>query len=189
MPESGRGGGGRQHIPTLIEAAKRGLGISPSFPMGSGFNQEFDNIYEKFKKEIYAKADAIETRRKLEGDDYTLTRKDLGELINGKPGDSIEEKPFDSAFSKESITSSFAKIGACPLTRNSLFNNPKLRRGADANSTDPLARGQATKTDKHAAALAECEALGVRIDAHGPARSVAREEGEETDEIWRWPLD
>ena len=138
MPESGRGGGGRQHIPTLIEAAKRGLGIFPSFPMGSGFNQEFDNIYEKFKKEIYAKADAIETRRKLEGEDSTLTRKDLGELINGKPGDSIEEKPFDSAFSKESITSSFAKIGACPLTRNSLFNNPKLRRGADANSTDHL---------------------------------------------------
>jgi hypothetical protein len=155
------GGPGRQHIPTLIDAAKRGLDFFPGFPNGSGWNQAQDQIYGPLKQAITTKADSIETKRRALGVDPTLTKKDLGELLNGKPGEPVEERPFDLSHSQEGIISAWEAVGAVPSTRNALVNNPKLRREGDAQSSDPMARAQGQQAEAHAVALKRCDELGL----------------------------
>ena len=55
-----------------------------------------------------------------------LSNLDLGNMVNGYPGDAIEDKPFDNSFTRKSILSWWRKVGFLPMTRSAI-NDPKVR--------------------------------------------------------------
>jgi hypothetical protein len=56
-----------------------------------------------------------------------LDNSDLGRIVNGRPEDPIESRPFERCFTKEKIIGAWDKVGAVPLTRKGLCH-PKVRR-------------------------------------------------------------
>ena len=55
-----------------------------------------------------------------------LSNLDLGNIVNGYPGDVIENKPFDNSFTRKIILSWWRKVGFLTMTRNTV-NDPKVR--------------------------------------------------------------
>lgn len=51
---------------------------------------------------------------------------DLGNIVNGFPGDPIELRPFDYSFQKETIIRTWKAVGFVPMTANAV-NDPKVR--------------------------------------------------------------
>jgi len=56
----------------------------------------------------------------------TLGNDDLAHMVNGYPGDSLDNRPFDKTFTKENIISWWKAVGYMPMTRNAL-HDPKVR--------------------------------------------------------------
>ena len=112
-----------------------GLHMMPGLPNSTSATQEMDDAYQTFKsatdkksqkvftRKIYCRAKAVEQHQL---DDTVvipvshLTNDDIPEIINGKPGDPIEERPFDNKFTSERILKSFLNIGWTPFTRKAL---------------------------------------------------------------------
>ena len=55
-----------------------------------------------------------------------LKNLDLGHMVNGYPGDSIDLCPYDSAFARPNILKWWRKMGFLPMTCATL-NDPKVR--------------------------------------------------------------
>ena len=55
-----------------------------------------------------------------------LTKRDLGNIVNGFPDDAIEDRPFDYCFSKDNIIKNWIAVGFMPMTGNA-SNDPKVR--------------------------------------------------------------
>ena len=51
---------------------------------------------------------------------------DLGNMVNGYPGDPLEFRPFDNVFQRDKILGWWRKVGFLPMTRNAV-NDPKVR--------------------------------------------------------------
>ena len=56
----------------------------------------------------------------------SLSNRDLGNIVNGFPGDPIENRPFDYCFTQEKIIKSWVAVGFMPMTGNAA-NDPKVR--------------------------------------------------------------
>ena len=141
----------------------------PSHPIPSHPAQEPDAIFGTYKKccddvtddivaeRINARAAAETALRKLADAtilagtaptrfDKTklpkveLTNADLPRVVNGRPDDPMEKRPFSYSFSRELVHAGNVKVGVVPFTRNAL-NNPKVRReledGEDAVGSTP----------------------------------------------------
>lgn len=172
------GGPGRHHIPTLIDAAQRGLIVFPGYPMGTGYNQILDWLYGIFKNCFYSEMDRVEMERKSTGEDSNLSHEDLGRLIMGRPDAPIEERPFDMAFNEEKISRAWHDVGIVPFNRNSLHNNPRLRRVSDetnaaAAATDPKAGALQEAIQEHAKAVHTCQVMGFNTCALQPIAEQA----------------
>ena len=142
------GGPGRlENIDALIKAQRAGLHIFPLFPNGSAYAQPNDQIYGTLKLKIYHKMDKLEREKGV-----SLSRRSLGEILNGTPEDPLNDRPFSSTFTRTNILSAWQAVGAVPFTRASLRNAP-LR---DPSS----AAGTLQELNKH---LSECEALGIDV--------------------------
>ncbi len=55
-----------------------------------------------------------------------LTNHDLGNIVNGFPGDAIKDRPFDYCFSEDNIIKNWIAVGFMPITGNAA-NDPKVR--------------------------------------------------------------
>jgi hypothetical protein len=88
-----------------------------------------------------------------------LTNCDLGRIVNGRPTDPVEKRPFELAFTKAKILAAWAKVGAVPLTRAGLLH-PKVR--SEANGSDPKAKQIRNLAVRHAKAASDLEGVGVK---------------------------
>ena len=153
------GGPGRlENIDALIKAQRAGLHIFPLFPNGSAYAQPNDQIYGTLKLKIYHKMDKLEREKGV-----SLSRRSLGEILNGTPEDPLNDRPFSSTFTRTNILSAWQAVGAVPFTRASLRNAP-LR---DPSS----AAGTLQELNKH---LSECEALGIDVQSKGGRIQIRR---------------
>ena len=76
---------------------------------------------------MYDRCDLIEDTQRLGSKDVGLRVKHIGLIINGRPDDALENKPFTSTFTKENNLKWIANVGRAPnLTRKSL-NDKRLR--------------------------------------------------------------
>ena len=80
-----------------------------------------------------------------------LTNCDIGRIVCGREGDPIEERAFERSFTTEKVLSSFAKIGAAPLTRAG-YEQDKVRH--ETTEGDPGAGALVALETQHAANLA-----------------------------------
>ena len=72
----------------------------------------------------------------------TLNSRDLGNIVNGYPGDPAHLRPFDFCFTKEKIIKSWINVGFMPMTGNAALD-PKVRHelgdgGAPPESKDRI---------------------------------------------------
>jgi hypothetical protein len=87
-----------------------------------------------------------------------LTNSDLGRIVNGRPSDPLEKRPFERSFTPEKVLAAWAKCGSVPMTRAAL-EHPKVRHEASC-ARDPLATTIQALVARHKASLAEIESTG-----------------------------
>ena len=113
----------------------------PGLPNSTSVSQEMDALFTGFKgctddraEEIFERK-TFERTKVLEQRQTTpdiqvpvahLTNDDIPEIINGRPGDPLEKRPFDSHFTQQYILRSWLKVGLVPFTRQAL-THPKVR--------------------------------------------------------------
>jgi len=112
-----------------------GMHMMPGLPNSTSATQEMDDVYTTFKgmtdaraqkvftRKIHARALAVDKHKKdpsVEIPVSHITNDDIAAIVNGKPDDPIEERPFDFCFQNEKIWKSFTKIGWTPFTRAAL---------------------------------------------------------------------
>ena len=120
----------------------KGVYLMPGLPNATGVSQEMDNLYSIFKGDTDAKAEQIFERKTFERAKIVsqlkdtpeieipvahLTNDNIPEIINGKPGDAIEDRPFDNSFTPKKLWGSWVAIGFTPFTRKALLHK-KVRR-------------------------------------------------------------
>ena len=145
-------------------AAARGLYTFPGLQNATSVNQEMDDLYGCFQQtctdvtaEIVAERVAARALEDEEGlipvkkrTKVNLTNCDIGRIVCGREGDPIEECAFQRSFTKEKVLSSFAKVGAAPLTRAGL-EQKKVRH--ETTEGDPGAGALVALETQHAANL------------------------------------
>ena len=92
----------------------------------------------------------------------TLNNNDLPRVINGRPGDPIEKRPFARHFTKTKILSSVRKLGLYPIDAEQACSHPKVRD--DTKTVGKVALPEALQ-GQLAANLAELSKLGVSTKA------------------------
>ena len=55
----------------------------------------------------------------------TIGNRDLGNIVNGFPGDPLEKRPFDKCFTKIKIINTWIVVGFLPMTGNAALD-PKV---------------------------------------------------------------
>ena len=73
-----------------------------------------------------------------------LDNDDLAVMINGKPNDPLEMRPFDRCFQKDRILSAWHKVGFIPFTRSCL-QNPKVRHELGEGTKESIVLAQLQK--------------------------------------------
>ena len=86
-----------------------------------------------------------------------LTNADLPRVVNSRPDDPIELRPFSYSFSRELVHAGNVKVGVVPFTRNAL-NNPKVRKELEPGSTSGAVNEIAVQ---HKTNLAAASTLGL----------------------------
>ena len=119
----------------------RGCLQLPGLPNSTSVSQEMDQLYTGFKGKTDDRAEEIFERKTFERAKVLekrhttpdiqvpvahLTNDDIPEMINGRPGDPLEKRPFDLMFSQQNIVRSWLKVGFVPFTRAAL-THPKVR--------------------------------------------------------------
>eukprot|EP01047_Picozoa_sp_COSAG01_P056083 COSAG01_NODE_6318_length_3739_cov_2.484341_1_plen_510_part_10 len=140
-----------------------------------------DRLYGPLKSAQYSKCDEIEKRRQKAGAPCTLTRCDLGEILNGKPGS--ENRPMADTLNTKNIGHAWKECGHCvalhllaePGVRFEFEDGTVVEDGGvctRANEQEPILRhearddGKGTKEQNQVALLkaqqkSDCAALVV----------------------------
>ena len=63
---------------------------------------------------------------------------DLGQIINGKPGNPIALRPFERAFTKERIMHSTEKLGLAPVNLRTALSHSRVRDDSTDGSRSEL---------------------------------------------------
>jgi hypothetical protein len=156
------GGPGKDSLYQMLACAVMGLYFFPGYPQGSSFGQECDQAYATLKPMMYDRCDLIEDTQRLGSKDVGLRVKHIGLIINGRPDDALENKPFTSTFTKENNLKWFANVGRAPnLTRKSL-NDKRLRSSQEdiEDGVDSRARTSKAVQDLHTQACDKLDAAG-----------------------------
>jgi hypothetical protein len=137
-----------ESITRRSEFKEKGLLILMGLPNATAVQQEMDDLYGPFKSATYARAENVVSEKLKErgvarrnGQDVkaivSLNFTDLPNIVNGKDGDPINERPFVHMFTEAKILHSWEKIGFVPFTRNCL-HHPKVRSelGQKETNTD-----------------------------------------------------
>ena len=126
-----------------------GVYMGPGLPSTTSTTQEMDDLYEIFKgmcdraaqdgftQKTYDCSQAVQKLLKdreggvVEDDEKMikpaqLNNNNLLEIINGKPGYAVENKPFNYCFTYAKIFKCWLNIGFIPFTENA-FQHKKVR--------------------------------------------------------------
>ena len=68
-----------------------------------------------------------------------LTNYDIPEIINGKPDDPIEDRPFDNNFTPEKRLKCFLAIGFTPFTREGLKHKKVRHELGEGGASEGMA--------------------------------------------------
>eukprot|EP00966_Prymnesium_polylepis_P263726 6092623-Prymnesium_polylepis.1 len=105
--------------------------------------------------------DGVTYKHKKDLTKVELTNTDLPRIVNGRPDDPPEMRPFSYSFTKLKVQGARDKVGAVPLTRAALRNS-KVRKELD--TTDTPGGTVAKVVAAHAKNMAACEKLGLNTD-------------------------
>ena len=131
--DGGPGRTGQGSLPFRMRMAERGVNLFPSGPANcTAATQECDQAFGEYKSvcdevtdeivserikqradeesavrdgETFTNADGLQSRKTKDMTKVELTNFDLPRVVNGKPTDPIEKRPFSRAFSKEKVPS------------------------------------------------------------------------------------
>ncbi len=110
----------------------------------------------------------------------SLDNSDLPEIVNGKEGDGIADRPFDYCFTQANILKSWINVGFMPMTRKCL-KSPKVRHllgegGSDggeiqAKIEDVCKKYQELKAKAHAVGI-NSQVFNCEIPVHRPNKNL-----------------
>ena len=131
--DGGPGRTGQGSLPFRMRMAERGVNLFPSGPANcTAATQECDQAFGEYKSvcdevtdeivserikqradeesavrdgKTFTNADGVQSRKTKDMTKVELTNFDLPRVVNGKPTDPIEKRPFSRAFSKEKVPS------------------------------------------------------------------------------------
>ena len=131
----------------------KGVYQLPGLPNSTSCSQEMDALFGVFKASTDDKAEEIFERKTFERAKVLkertttpdievpvahLTNNNIPEIINGKPSDPLEKRPFNLQFSPENLVRSWLAIGFTPFTREAL-NHKKVRHTlGDGGASDEM---------------------------------------------------
>ena len=128
-------GPGRYAESTLAWRAsmwERGAVLFPGLINGTAGNQVLDDLFGLYKQSCSDVIDNIVSERITAKQidpsvKVNLDFSDLGRIINGRPEDPINLRPFERAFTKEKIQNSTAKLGVAPVDLRRALSHPRVR--------------------------------------------------------------
>lgn len=150
-----------------------GLILFPGLPNGTAANQVCDDLFGTYKTGCDQNADDIVAER-IKARDAAATSTsastseevnvkldfcDIGRIMNGKPGDPIERRPFERAFTPEKIVASVAKLGLNPIDLNQALGHKRVR---DDSETGTRMAHVAQVRAEHAASLQKLPNFGIQ---------------------------
>lgn len=193
-----------------------GVHIFPGLPNTTSCTQEMDDIFQQFKgdcdtqaqevfaRKTYEKAAAIEYKAKekelarergeaiapeVEGIRVSvahLTNNDLPEILNGKPGEPIDKRPFDKNFTPGKIFRCWMNIGWTPFTRNALKHKKVRHMLGDGGANSEMKETLESVTEQYAKLKGEIKECGINdfvfrssIQVHKKHPSTAKTEEEQ----------
>ena len=193
-----------------------GVHIFPGLPNTTSCTQEMDDIFQQFKgdcdtqaqevfaRKTYEKAAAIEYKAKekelarergeaiapeVEGIRVSvahLTNDDLPEILNGKPGEPIDKRPFDKNFTPGKIFRCWMNIGWTPFTRNALKHKKVRHMLGDGGANSEMKETLESVTEQYAKLKGEIKECGINdfvfrssIQVHKKHPSTAKTEEEQ----------
>ena len=187
--DGGPGRTGQLSLPMRMRMAEKGVYLFPSGPANcTAACQECDQLFGEYKqvcdevtdeiiseritkraaeeallrnRQPFVRADGAESRSKKDLTKVELTNNDLPRIVNGRPSDPVERRPFSRAFSREKVNWGNKKVGAVPLTRAAL-KNPKVRQELEEGEEAIGVVQQIAQS--HAQNLARGAALGLNTD-------------------------
>ena len=124
----------------------QGLILFPGLPNGTSGNQLCDDLFGVYKTGCDTVAEDIVSERVAAADlDPTVQVKldfcDLGRIINGKPDDPEEKRPFCNAFTPEKILSSVKKLGLNPINLEQAISHRRVRDDSKGGTrTDAISK-------------------------------------------------
>ena len=132
----------------------KGLVFSPGIPNGTAANQLMDDLFGCYKTTSQQIIDNILSERMAAaaldptGSKVTIDFCDLGRVINGRPEDPIELRPFARAFTPEKIRKAAQKLGLVPVDLRTALAHPRVRDdnqdGARTEAISTLQQGTTT---------------------------------------------
>jgi hypothetical protein len=124
----------------------QGLILFPGLPNGTSGNQLCDDLFGVYKTGCDTVAEDIVSERVAAADlDPTVQVKldfcDLGRIINGKPDNPEEKRPFCNAFTPEKILSSVKKLGLNPINLEQAISHRRVRDDSKGGTrTDAISK-------------------------------------------------
>lgn len=193
-----------------------GVHIFPGLPNTTSCTQEMDDIFQQFKgdcdtqaqevfaRKTYEKAAAVEYKAKekelarergeaiapeVEGIRVSvahLTNDDLPEILNGKPGEPIDKRPFDKNFTPGKIFRCWMNIGWTPFTRNALKHKKVRHMLGDGGANSEMKETLESVVEQYAKLKGEIKEYGINdfvfrssIQVHKKHPSTAKTEEEQ----------
>ena len=163
-----------------------GLHLGLGCPNGTSVGQVMDDLFQTFKgacrtstqelfnQKVYERMLKIRRRNQEEGNNLTtkiaavvsLHQEDIPKIVNGSPGDPIDQRPFNKCFTPSRIKKCWSNIGLSPFTMNALTNK-KIRHelGQSSIKTDRYIIAVQTPPQEVAEANSSINALNEEYQA------------------------
>ena len=114
------------------EMWSRGCCLFPGIPNGTAGNQLMDDLFGPYKTTAHAVIDNIVSERlAARAQDPTakvgLDFCDLGRVMNGRPEDPVELRPFMRSFTPEKVRASARRLGLAPIALRTALAHPRVR--------------------------------------------------------------
>ena len=152
----------------------QGLILFPGLPNGTAGNQVLDDLFGTYKTGCAQAMDDLVAER-VEASHLDPSAKisidfcDLGRVINGRPEDPVEARPFLRSFTPEKIVASTRRLGLSPVDLRTALAHPRVR---DDSVEGTRTTGHDELRLSSQSTLTELNALGVNstlLTVHAPS--------------------
>ena len=145
------------------EMWERGLVFFPGLPNGTAANQVLDDLFGPYKTGCDQVMDDLVSERIIASHTdpslkIMLDFCDLGRVIDGRPEDPVELRPFAKSFTPAKILASTARLGLSPINLRTALNHPRVR---DDSKDGSRTAEHVELRQSNEATLRNLEALGV----------------------------